>query len=166
MGLFPQERKLRTAEITLARNVFRDRLPYSWIRIKDDFGLSDRAWCEPGIFGHFILHMGPVGFGDCTTFDRIKTEGQVTRNVYIHELTHAWQGFNGQNYVLDSLWNQCGGAFTGTDPYAYTAGNEWLSYNCEQQGNIAEDWFRFGMSTSSVRFRYIRDNIRQGRVGE
>jgi hypothetical protein len=166
MGLFPQERGLRSAEITLARSVFKDRLPYSWIRIKDDLGMSDRAWTEPGIIGHFILHMGPKGFTDCTTSEAIKKEGQPTRKVFIHELTHAWQGFNGMNYVLDSLWNQCCAAFTGANPYTYTPGSAWSSYNCEQQGSIVADWFALGMSTSSSRFQYIRDNIRKGRQGE
>lgn len=164
--MFPLERLLTSGEKTLARSVFTDRLPYSWIRIKNDLGMSDRAWCEPGIFGHFILHMGTVGYASCTTSLPIVPDGRPTRRVFIHELVHAWQGFNGMNYVLDSLWNQCGAVFSGTSAYTYTAGNSWTSYNCEQQGNIVSDWFAAGMTTTDNRFRYIRDNIRKGRVGE
>jgi hypothetical protein len=164
--VFPLERSLTTAEKTLAKTVFNDRLPYSWIRIKNDFGRDDRAWCEPGIIGHFILHMGPVGYDSCTTSQAIKPNGQATRRVFIHELVHAWQGFNGVNYVLDSLWKQCGELFTGTSPYTYTLGHPWFVYNCEQQGNIVSDWFGRGMSTSDARFPYVRDRIRKGRVGE
>lgn len=164
--MFPRERGLTSSEKTLAKSVFQDRLPYSWIRIKDDLGWENRAWTEPGIIGHFILHMGPTGYSSCTSTNPIITNGAAVRQVFIHELTHAWQGFNGMNYVFDSLWNQCGAALTGGSAYTYTPGSPWSSYNCEQQGNLVEDWFRFGMSTASVRFPYIRDHIRKGRIGE
>ena len=166
MALIPRERGLTSGERTLARTVFQDRLPYSYIRIKDDFGWEDRAWCEPGVLGHFILHMGPVGYGSCTSTQPIRPEKEITRNVFIHELVHAWQGFNGMNYVLGSLWSQCTATFSGTSAYQYTTGNPWSSYNVEQQGNIVRDWFRRGRQTTDPRFEYIRDNIRAGRQGE
>ena len=161
------ERIISAAEINLAFTVFQASLPYHLIYIKDDLGLNNRAWAEPGILGNYILHMGPVGFGTCTSFTAIAPNRAPTRNVFIHELTHVWQGAHGLNYVLDSLTNQCTGAFTGTDPYTYTTGQWWSAYNCEQQGKIVEDWFDPAIGNrrvTSSRFRYIRDNIRPGLV--
>jgi hypothetical protein len=161
------ERRITTAEINLAFTVFQGRLPYHMIFIKDDLGLSGRAWAEPGPLGHFYLHMGPQGFDTCTTTTAIVPAGAPTRNVFIHELTHVWQGFHGVNYVFDSLVNQCAGSFTGVNPYGYTTGQWWSTYNCEQQGSIVEDWFdpnKGNRSTASSRFRYIRDNIRRGLI--
>ena len=162
--MFPRERSLTSGEITLAQTVFQSTGPYNMVRIKDDFGLFDRAWCEPGIFGHFILHMGPVGFDGCTQLTAIKTGGAPVRSVFIHELVHAWQGHHGLNYVWSSLQSQCTAMFTGTTAYGYTVGSNWSSYNCEQQGNIVQDWFDLGRRTTNSRFRYIRDNIRQGLI--
>jgi len=161
------ERIISAAEINLAFTVFQASLPYHLIHIKDDLGLSGRAWTEPGILGNYILHMGPVGFASCTSTAPIVPGGAPTRNVFIHELTHAWQGAHGMNYVLNSLFNQCAGSFTGTNPYAYTTGQWWSTYNCEQQGSIVEDWFdpnKGNRSVTSSRFRYIRDNIRPGLI--
>jgi hypothetical protein len=158
------ERALFSTEITLAFSVFQATIPYHMIRIKSDFGLNDRAWCEPGVFGHFILHMGPVGFAGCWQSAPITPLGAPTRNVFIHELVHAWQGSHGLNYVLGSLASQCTAAFTGGNAYTYTVGSSWPSYNCEQQGNIVEDWFANGLRTTDARYRYIRDNIRKGLI--
>jgi hypothetical protein len=123
-----------------------------------------RPWTEPGIFGNFIIHMGPEGYKDCasnnpfipfTNLPRIKC-------IFIHELTHVWQGFHHVNYVWNSLSHQCTAALNGVDPYAYTIGKNWSEYNVEQQGKIVEDWFDpsvANQSPNSSRFRYIRDTF-------
>ena len=48
--------------------------------------------------------------------------------------------------------------------YRYTLGKRWGQYNVEQQASIVEDWFRKGRKTTDPRYRYIRDNIRKGKV--
>jgi hypothetical protein len=163
------ERIISHAEINLASTVFQGRLPYHLIRIKDDLGLEGRPWTEPGVFGNYILHMGPTAYNNCASTGSWIPGTNLKRInvVFIHELTHVWQGFHGLNYVLSSLVNQCCGAFTGVNPYTYTVGKNWSQYNAEQQGKIVEDWFNpavGNMTTSSSRFRYIRDNIRKGLI--
>jgi hypothetical protein len=161
------ERNIRTSEIALATSVFLGWLPYYAIRIKDDLGLGGRAWTEPGILGNYILHMGPEGFRDCTSTTPIIPFANSTRVVFIHELTHVWQGFRHVNYVWGSLYSQCTAGLTGGNAYSYTPGNWWSTYNVEQQGNIVQDWFDptiGNMRTTNSRYRYVRDNIRKGLI--
>ena len=163
------ERIISHAEINLAWSVFQGRLPYHLIKIKDDLGLEGRAWTEPGILGNFIVHMGPIAYDNCASSGSWipGTNLKRIRVVFIHELTHVWQGFHGLNYVVSSLVNQCCAAFTGGSAYKYTVGSAWSQYNAEQQAQIVDDWFNpsiGNMSVGNSRFRYIRDNIRKGLI--
>jgi hypothetical protein len=155
------ERKITDAELNFLWPVFYGRLPVQKINIKDDFGLNDRAWCEPGILGNWILHMGPEGYKNCTSSSPIKKGGDPIRYVFVHECVHVWQGWNGTNYVLNSLWSQCTG---GAGVYSYEVGKSWSSYNVEQQAAIVADWWARGRSTTDSRYRYLRDHIWKGRT--
>ena len=130
----------------------------------------DFGWDHPfAAFGNFIIHMGPEGYKDCASNNPFipLTNLQRIKCIFIHELTHVWQGFHHVNYVWNSLSHQCTVALTGVDPYTYTSGKNWSEYNVEQQGKIIKDWFDPGVgnrSPNNSRFRYIRDNIRLGLI--
>jgi hypothetical protein len=175
-------RFLTNAEILLARTVFQTTLPYNQITISDAIGLGNRAFTVPMYnagqaaamaFGTLLLgplatnfvlmrpssyqiNFGASGFANSMTSANLPT--------FIHELTHVWQSFNQiipTSYIFNSLWHQ---TISGGSAYSYSPGQAWASYNVEQQASLVQDWFRSdGMSLSSPRFTYIRNNIRAGR---
>ena len=87
--------------------------------------------------------------------------------IFIHELTHVWQGFHGVNFVAPPCSTNVAPHLPAS-PLIYTSvGKNWSQYNVEQQGKIVEDWFnptKGNMSAGNNRFRYIRDNIRRGLI--
>ena len=175
-------RLLTGGEVLLARMVFQSTLPYNQITISDAIGLGNRAFTIPmfnegqsvaAAFGtlllgplatpfvlmrpsSYLINFGASGFANAITVANVPT--------FIHELTHVWQSFNQtipSAYIFNSLWHQVA---SGSAAYSYTPGQAWGSYNVEQQASIVEDWFKLdGMSPTSSRFTYIRNNIRMGR---
>lgn len=149
-----RERLLSETEVSLAKKVFAESLPYGAIYLSDALGLQERAYTipHPVKLGSYLIHIGPDGFVDATT--------AANEDTLIHELTHVWQGVHRSHplaYVFDSLHNQ---ARLGTAAYTYVPGSAWNSYSAEQQAMIVEDWYELGMNEADPRFPYIRDNIR------
>ena len=155
-------RPLSFAEITEARKVFRNTLPYGQITISDALGAGGAPFTVaiPTFFGawSYQIYMGASGFINCLTI----------APTFIHELTHVWQGshsFFPPNFMLNSLFHQ-GMAVVQTGnrnaAYNYTQGAPWGAYNVEQQANIVEDWYRQGMSFFNLLFRYVGGNIQTG----
>ncbi len=178
-------RGLTTAEVELARTVFRNRLPYERIRITDTF--------LPGNKCPVTLATVPFRFFACyfifwdeTIFeqgaDRCHAGYQAT---FIHELTHVWQGhhaLSSQSYMLRASlaqtfhavrdvirtgswrgWHHHRSAAYG---YSHKPCQPWRRYNAEQQASLVGDWFdaRDGdCSTSDWRHFYIEHVIRAGR---
>jgi hypothetical protein len=87
------------------------------------------------------------------------------------DVIHALRQRDGQSLQVaiaahgaeaSSLYWQCVGAFSGSNPYDYVLdGRAWAAYDAEQQGNIGRDWFIGGMSTTEAAYRYIVNNIRR-----
>ena len=162
-------RRLRDAEIALARTVFGSSLPYDLIYLCDNTGAWSRPFTnsEPG-GDHYFVHVGPI-YADATStaaFDTFSDGTVACRycDVFIHELTHVWQGEHRGGFIWNSLWHQA----WDKDAYAYTAGAAWSSYNVEQQAHIVEDWFnaRLGnRGAADPRYRYITGNILVGNAG-
>jgi hypothetical protein len=52
----------------------------------------------------------------------------------------------------------------GRNPYRYTFGQPWSSFDPEQKAQIVEDWFKTGEHTMSYDpfWPYIRDYVRKG----
>ena len=175
-------RLLTGGEIALAKIVFQTTLPYNQITISDSIGLGNRAFTVP-MFNEgqgaamaigtlllgplatpfvlmrpssYLINFGASGFANAITPTNLGT--------FIHELTHVWQSFNqtiASAYIFNSLWHQ---TISGGSAYSYSPGQAWGSYNVEQQASIVQDWFSMdGMSITSPRFTYIRNNIRTGR---
>jgi len=166
-------RELTPAEMDFARRVFGDSLDFSRIRLTNLLGLGGRPFTAPTI-GHLTLvNLGSV-IDDPT--------GAIVRNAYpkpgqlfIHELTHAWQIQHAslQDGFVPGL--MCQGIVNQTvaeDPYGYGApGPPWRGFGLESQAAIVDQWFAGtgrqrtnagGMDRASPYFRYIAGNLVPG----
>jgi hypothetical protein len=150
-------RELKPLERTEATLVFGTSVDFSTVRIADDIGLQNRAWCSPpgwGALPYFCLHVGELHFNGNMKFSN--------PGLMIHEMTHAWQGQHNIPfwYVINSGCNQLLG---GPDAYKVTSQTgQWKDYGAEQQASMVRSWYDGGMNSSDWRFRFIRDNIRKG----
>src|SRR5215470_17914601 len=161
MGLLPDVRPLTEPETALARSVFLDTLPYRIVFIANDLGIGGRPWTESTL-GGYQIHFGNLGYRDATASIVWPGFGPINA-VFIHELTHVWQGSHSsfhEGYMIRSGLSQAWAWLTNSDAYNYTAGSNWSDYNVEQQAHIVEDWFKNGKKETDPLFRYIRDPIR------
>lgn len=156
MGL----RKLNNHEIGLSRQVFLNTVPYGAVNVAGDLGFQGRPYTlnQMGLEGDdtYVIHAGPDGFAAMHL-------SSYWRKTLVHELTHVWQSRNSAwpaAYIFKSMACQIA---EGDDAYNYTPGQEWDSYGVEQQAHIVEDWFKGGQQTNSSLYRYIRDNVRNGK---
>lgn len=159
------ERLLTDAEKNLARKVFAETLLYGSIYLSNGRGLGQRAYTipHPLHLGSFVIHIGPDIFRDATDSSNVMFN-QTGDAVFIHELTHVWQGTNRStafDYIVDSLYNQIHSGSHAYDLDAAEVGTKsWDKFNAEQQAMIVQNWYVSGMSESDPAFTYIRDNIR------
>ena len=159
------ERLLTDAEKNLARTVFAETVPYGKVYLSNGRGLGKRAYTipHPLHLGSFVIHIGPDIFRDATDPANVMFD-QTGDSVFIHELTHVWQGVNRSNafdYIVDSLYNQI---HSGSHAYdldqAEVGTKSWDKFNAEQQAMIVQNWYVGGMLESDAAFTYIKDNIR------
>jgi hypothetical protein len=161
------ERLLTDAEKNLARKVFEETLPYDAIYISNGLGLQRRAYTipHPLHLGSYVIHIGDETFPDATN-SSILIFNQTADSVFIHELTHVWQGTNRRtafDYIFDSVYNQVRFGSQAYDLKPDEVGKKsWGEFNAEQQAMIVQNWYGAGMSESDKAFAYIRDNIRAG----
>ena len=159
------ERLLSDAEKDLARQVFEETLPYGAIYLSNGLGLERRAYTipHPLHLGSYVIHIGPQIFPDATD-SSIVVFGQTGDAVFIHELTHVWQGANRRtalDYIFDSVYHQVRDGSHAYDLNQDDVGKKsWGKFNAEQQAMIVENWYVAGMSESDDAFIYIKDNIR------
>lgn len=164
------------AELTLARKVFRDQLPVERIIITDLYNPDEnnfaREFCIPGLDGSILVNMGKNFDAtlqpDVQGRPRYSAPGQV----FIHELTHAWQIAH-QSFMPGFL---CRGTFGDKNyepsPERISAHAPWNSaFGLEQQATIVDAWFgQFNGNVDSAQalqapsFWYIDNNIRRGRT--
>lgn len=162
-------RGLTEAEKSLAQRVFADTLPYGSVYLSNEIGLEQRQYTIPRPLhaGSFVINIGPKIFADATDSSVIDNE-QRGDAIFIHELTHVWQGVHRKNpfdYIGDSVYNQLRYR---DKAYVVDRSNlgesAWDSFNAEQQATIVEDWYVGGMMESDPAFAYIRDHIRAGKI--
>ena len=159
------ERSLTDAEKDLARQVFEETLPYEAIYLSNGLGLGQRAYTipHPLHLGSYLIHIGDATFPDATN-SSIVVLGQTADAVFIHELTHVWQGVNRRHafdYVFDSVYSQVRFGSHAYDLSQDDVGKKgWGEFNAEQQAMIVENWYVAGMSETDNAFTYIKDNIR------
>jgi hypothetical protein len=170
MSWFERSRPLTAAEKALAQTVFLGFLPYDDIYVGDHTGLggapwTQYSWVDEVVGDRYTLHLGPVGYGGANSAVTMPGFG-VVREIFIHELTHVWQGSHSHVhgwYQAQSALSQAWAILrTGNrnNAYGYSAGQDWSKYNVEQQANIVEDWFRNGSNPSDPLYRYIA-NVRR-----
>lgn len=105
----------------------------------------------------YLMNVGQYAYPDMSS-------SQDDRELLVHETAHVWQGKNSVfalSYVYGSAISQC---TSGLGAYNYSPGNNWGSYNPEQQASIIEKWYKNGQSESDPLFPYIRDYVRKGKV--
>ncbi len=159
------ERLLTDAEKDLARKVFEETLPYGAIYLSNGLGLQQRAYTipHPLHLGAYVIHIGPDAFPNATDSSVVML-GQTVDAVFIHELTHVWQGSNRRHafdYIFDSVYNQIRFGSHAYDLNQDDVGTKsWGKFNAEQQAMIVENWYAAGMSESDAAFTYIKNNIR------
>ena len=159
------ERLLTDAEKDLARQVFEETLPYGAIYLSNGLGLGRRAYTipHPLHLGSYVIHIGEETFPDATN-SSIMVLGQTADAVFIHELTHVWQGANRRtalDYIFDSVYHQVREGSHAYDLNQDEVGKKsWGEFNAEQQAMIVENWYVAGMSEIDEAFVYIKDNIR------
>ena len=169
-------RRLTGPEMDFARKVFGDSLDFDKIRLTNLSGLGTNAFTAPTV-GHIsLVNIGnAIDTPTTSVFRNYPTPGQL----FIHELTHAWQIQHAslQDGFVPGL--MCQGVLNQTvvsDPYTYgPPGPPWRSFGMEAQGAIVDQWFggsgkqktlggkpQGTMNTSSPYFSYILSNIRPG----
>ena len=175
-------RQLRQSEIDLARQVFRDQVPYDKVHIASYFLPGNEA--TPGKEGtpvtvasvsslvpflsgsrHYTIYFGK------DVFDNGADQPGRDRINFIHEMTHVWQGHHsrfGWEYMVNSMISQGHALITTGDrntAYDFVPGKPWGSYNVEQQAFLVQNWFSDGMKTGDADklYPYVEKNIRAGR---
>ena len=167
------KRPLNEDEVVLARQVFADQLPYDKIYIANFFLPGNERECVPVTVAsgtafipiksltEYTIYFGPEVFRDGAHTAR-------TRNTFIHELTHVWQGYHSTfswAYMVNSMLSQGRALVVHRDrnrAYEFKAGRRWGSYNVEQQASMVEKWFEEGMRPEHELYTYIAENIRAG----
>lgn len=125
-------RPLTADEIAKARKAFKDKIDYSKVLVVD---------------GKFHVFQGdnimsPDGNiywpGECGNL--AVCGGQKVADYFIHEMTHVMQVQQGQNVLLSGFFLHALRIITFGfyNPYSYTPGQPFNSYNIEQQAVIAE----------------------------
>ena len=170
-----EQRRLTAEEAAFADDkVFKGRLPADRITLTNLSGIGGRAFVAPGGDGRIYVNLGDAFHAPKTYKNGSHpVEGQL----FIHELTHAWQIAHGsflpglvcQGFVNQALHTVGVGVYDVPPP-----GPPWSSMNLEAQASVVDQWFA-GEPTASVPnraaqdendpyFGYIRDNIRAGRT--
>ncbi|REJ76418.1 MAG: hypothetical protein DWQ47_12500 [Acidobacteria bacterium] len=176
-----QARIMSSAEYRIVESVYDDTLPFR-IRIMVTNGLGgyNRPFTIPTSLVTTLLGAAASGFlaaaatiggylGSIVNMGYLMNVGSAfpdmsssNTDLLVHETAHVLQGKNSvfaQSYVYDSAINQC---IRGNAAYNYTAGQDWSSYNAEQQASIIEHWYTSGKPTSGSLWPYIRDHVREG----
>jgi hypothetical protein len=171
-----KQRAITTAEAGFAAKVFGGALPPAkQIFLTNIEGFGGRAFTMPGASGNIYLNVGGDAMKTPTTYkDKFyPMQGQL----FIHELTHAWQIHHKKfvpGWVCSGLVTQAGNTL-GDSAYKYPASAaswNWSNdFNIEQQGAVVDQWFggtrvkgQTQMDQNDPFFHFIKDNIRTGRT--
>jgi hypothetical protein len=136
----PRHRGLSPDEIAFAAKVFGDTLPNDRIVLTDMAGLNGRGFTFPNIDNTILLNIGPA-YDDPIHYSSGKayaTQGQL----FIHELTHAWQVAHGSfvaGWICSALDAQ---VIQGQSAYNVgSAGPPYSDFGIEAQAVIVDRWF-------------------------
>jgi hypothetical protein len=150
--------------------------PMDSLLLTDSIGGNGRQFTFKRWDGQITLNLGDAGYADPRNFD--VHLGKKYGETFIHELLHACQIQHSQNlgYSLSAILAQGRQGLGVGDPYKYgMAGGDYTGFGIEQQAQIVSDWFAGNKpdgtdqtghpkDVNSNYFRYIRDNVRVGKL--
>ncbi len=127
---------LTAGEKALLTPVFKLMLPYSRILCKvntDNIGGS----------GNSITPKGTPYFSVSVYTPDFSTANLAKQWVFVHEMTHVWQFYHGQNVILEAigLGIQKMGNYGASYAYALTPTSNFGDFNLEQQASIVADYW-------------------------
>lgn len=168
-------RPLRESEVSFARQVFEDHVPYERVYLAGRFfpfnertetavtAASLSTFIPSRSLRSYTIFVGPKVYDE-------GADGPRFRDTFVHELTHVWQGYHGLlgwAFMAQSmLWQGYAVLAQGSRQraYDYEPGKPWDDYNVEQQACLVQDWFLDGMKTvGDPRYVYIANHIRSPR---
>jgi hypothetical protein len=170
-----KQRPVTAQEMQFADAVFKGTLPPGQNIILTNLeGLGGRAFTIPGPNSKVYVNIGSYGYDHPLT--HLRSDKDSPGRLFIHELTHVWQIHHRTfvpGWVCDGLIAQAGNTFGNAYEYESEGFKPWSNFSIEQQGAIVDDWFarmeqrkKDGMDpedSSDSYFRYIRDDIREGK---
>jgi hypothetical protein len=170
-----KHRPMKPDEIAFANEVFIGTLPVEKILLTNMLGIGRRPFTMPTIGDKILVNLGD-GFEDPIHYtgfgDGVPANPQKAGQLFIHELTHAWQiGATSflPGLMCSAIANQSTTLGGNMSIYHYGPPDKAFSeFNLEQQASIVDDWFAGTTPEdnpkpkleASTYFRYIRDNIR------
>jgi hypothetical protein len=175
---FVKSRTMTTVEKDFAAAVFGDTLPTDRIVLTNLIGLGDVPFTIPSVDGSILLNMGDAGYDAPMTQPLYPAYGYtVGGQVFIHELTHAWQIAHWP-VTLGYFWEAALDRIDLQNAARYgPAGPAWSSFGEEEQAKIVDHWFagvtyyakrrpptRLPMDPNDPYFTYIANNIRMGEL--
>lgn len=139
-GANPESRRLRPEEIEFARQVFKDSIPYERVVLTNLSGIGTAEFTIPHIDNTILVNMG-VGFTNPLKHINPNIVGhQIAGQVFIHEMTHAWQ--IAHNPTIKLFQDVIDAKLQGDAAYMYGPPDQgWDQFGLEQQGSIVDDWF-------------------------
>ena len=150
-------RDLTQGEKDLAKEIFKNSIQYSKVKIHDDkyiFFQPDNSGMTPN---------GEIYVDGIYSAD-YSGESPQLQAFFIHEMTHVWQHQNGVltagvigSAILEIIGNA--GDYDSAYPYVLDASKDLTDYGLEQQASIIEDYFRLikhGLQPRRARTPYQR----------
>jgi hypothetical protein len=164
-----RHRPMHQWERDFADTVFGGQLDYDRIVLTNMTRDGGRAFTMPSVANSILVNLGDA-LDNPTTFARPNSLYTRPGELFIHELTHAWQIEH--DSIVDLI---CGLSET----YEYFSGNRiddrswqgrsWDGFNNEQQASIVDDWYGDHQpdlgtfaALNDPAYRFIRDHIRTG----
>ena len=161
------QRAILQSEYDFADNVFRGTLPHdlNQIQLTNICSSNGTAITLPGPDGTIYVNLGSCFFNPTESTPPV---GNFPRpgQVFIHELTHAWQIHNNPDlpyYVCQVAVTKVQKA-TGTNVYNYgPPTTAWGDFNPEAQASVVDMWFggvcQEGSSYTPLRQRTDREDV-------
>ncbi|MFM9948628.1 MAG: hypothetical protein ACKV1O_11880 [Saprospiraceae bacterium] len=160
--IIPRYRLISAEEYVWAnKNFFNNKLPsINKIMITNLLGLGKAPFVWPIGDGRILMNLGSQGFKNPM---KIYLNGNIEGQVFIHELTHVWQVHTTKDihWTLKALKTQVCNMF-GYNVYKVECGQEWKTYNPEQQATLVELCYknREKSKFDGCEQAYVEDHVR------
>jgi hypothetical protein len=162
-------RQLTAAEQGFADQVFKGTVPYDRVVLTDMVGAGGRAFTFPSVDGTILVNLGAAYNDPMNSKSNGSKDIFNKGEVFIHELTHAWQIMHDNfvsGWMCDALGTQAVNT-GGVNVYKYgPPTSPWSAFNLEQQASIVDQWFagarvtgQKAMDRNDPYFWYIANRI-------